>query len=228
MPAEKKVKVLFLAANPHSHLNINTEIRDIQAKIRTSEFRDAVELIPCLAVRPGDLIGDLARFKPHIVHFSGHGNQVNEIYLEDDSGKARPVSEKALRELFRVMKDNIRLVVLNACFSGSQAKVIARTIETTIGMSTAVGDKAAICFDTAFYRAVGFGRSVQRAFDEARLELMLQGIPEEDTPQLFNRDDAVADRLFLLHDSSEPKTATQPSQKSSQEIAALFFGVTFP
>ncbi len=172
METENRIKVLFLSAVPRDedYLDIHREIRDIQEKIRAAEYRDAVELIPCPAVRPGDLIEHFSRVKPHVVHFSGHGARTGEIFLEGEDGAARAVPREGLIELFRVMKDNIRLVILNACFTGSQAREAARTVEATVGMDTDIGDEAAIAFAVAFYRAIGFDRSIQRAFDEARVE----------------------------------------------------------
>lgn len=214
MSVENKVKVLFLSAVPRDeeYLDVHREIREIQKKIRTSDYRDAVELIPCPAVQPGDLIDHFSQVMPHVVHFSGHGGRNGEICLEDDDGNARAVSKEAMIELFRVMKDNIRLVILNACFTGSQARLVSRSIEATVGMDRAIGDEAAISFAAAFYRAIGFGKSIQRAFDEARLDLMLLGIPEEDRPVLYPRKDVDADRIFLVHplgvemlDSPPPK-----------------------
>ena len=217
MNRDDKVKVLFFSANPRNkdHLDIRREIKEIKEKLQAGEYQDVLELIPCLAVRPGDLIQHLSDHKPHIVHFSGHGNKTNEIYLEDDDGNARPVPEAALEELFSVMKDNIQLVFLNACFAGTQAKVIARTVDAAIGMSVDIGDDAAIVFAAAFYRALGFAKSVQRAFDEARLELMLKGIPEENVPRLFTREGVEADGLFPVGSFAAEASKTNPAQASA-------------
>ncbi len=113
---------------------------------------------------------------------------------------------------FREIKEQIRLVILNACFTGTQAKVIARTIDSAIGMSFDIGDDAAMDFAAAFYRALGFGKSVQRAFDEARLELMLKGIEEEDAPRLFTREGIDADRLFPVGSLAAELGKTDPAQ----------------
>ena len=96
----------------------------------------------------------LLRHQPHIVHFSGHGSSLGEIFLEDDAGLSQPVSPRALSTTFGLLKDNIRCVVLNACFSRIQAEAIAQHIECVVGMSQAIGDRAAISFAAAFYQAV--------------------------------------------------------------------------
>jgi len=189
-----QVRILFLAANPKdsSQLRLDEEIREIHAKIRAAEFRDSFELVSRWAVRPLDLLQAFNEVQPHIVHFSGHGSRKAELVLENDEGNAKPVSEAALVILFKNVKDNVRLLLLNACHSEAQARAISQQIECTVGMSVAIGDEAAIVFASTFYGALAFGRSVGQAFDQGRTALMLQGIPEENTPVLLTRPGADA------------------------------------
>ena len=56
----------------------------------------------------------------------------------------------ALGSLFKLFKDRVECVVLNACYSEVQAKAIAKQIPYVIGMNKAIGDKAAIVFSDAF------------------------------------------------------------------------------
>jgi hypothetical protein len=184
-----KVKILFLAANPKdsSKLRLDEEIREIQDRIRAAEFRDSFDLVSRWAVRPLDLLQAFNEIQPHIVHFSGHGSRNKELVFEDDAGNSKPVSEAGLASLFKNLKDNIRLVILNACHSEDQAKAISQQIECTIGMNTAIEDEAAIVFSSTLYGALAFGRSVGQAFEQGRTALMLQGIPEENAPVLLTR-----------------------------------------
>jgi hypothetical protein len=189
-----KVRILFLAANPRdsSQLRLDEEIREIHAKIRAAEFRDSFDLVSRWAVRPLDLLQAFNEVQPHIVHFSGHGSRNAELVLEDDDGNAKPVSAAALVSLFKNVKDNIQLVLLNACHSEAQARAISQQIECTVGMSVAIGNEAAIVFASTFYGALAFGRSVGQAFEQGRTAMMLQGIPEENTPVLLSRPGADA------------------------------------
>ena len=57
----------------------------------------------------------------------------------------------------------------------------------------------AIIFAAAFYRALGFGKSVQNAFVQARAALQLEGIPEEGTPQLFTKLGIDPDKVILVN-----------------------------
>jgi len=170
----------------------------MRERLRLSERRDDFLLEQEWAVRVSDLQGHLLRHQPHIVHFSGHGSEDGAIILEDQNGRSRPVSPEALKRLFTTLKDNIRCVVLNACFSQIQAKAIAESIECVVGMSTAVLDDAAISFTASFYQALGYGRSINEAFELGCGEIQLHDLGQEDTPQLITNPGADAKTIYLI------------------------------
>ena len=144
-----------------------------------------------------DLQENLLRYKPTIVHFSGHGESTGELLVMDTNGKPKVVSVEAFKLLFSTLTDNIRVILLNACYSKEQAAAISDVIDFVIGMNLPISDDAAIVFSAAFYRAIGYGRTIQQAFDSARTEIALYGMPEEDTPQLFVKKGAdVSTRLI--------------------------------
>jgi hypothetical protein len=78
------------------------------------------------------------------------------------------VTTRALTALFTTLKDNIRLVFLNACYSREQAQALVTSIDCVIGMKESIDDGAATVFTSSFYRAIGFGRSIQEAFDQGQ------------------------------------------------------------
>lgn len=142
----------------------------------------------------------LLDYEPDIVHFSGHGNLANEIILEDESGNSHRVTPHALSGLFSALKNNIRCVVLNACYSEPQAQAIAQYIDCVVGMSDAIGDSAAINFAKAFYRALGFGRDIQTAFDLGCVQIDLANLSEKDTPKLLCDKCKPEHLIFASHD----------------------------
>jgi hypothetical protein len=222
-----KLKILFLAANPlgTSRLALDEEIRAIVEKIQLSTHRDAVELISAWAVRPDDLLQVLNQHQPHIVHFSGHGSPSGELVLVDAYGTPKAVGARALTALFSTLKDNIRLVVLNACYSRIQAEAITDVIDSVIGMNEAIGDEAALIFAASVYRAIGFGRSLQEAFEQGKTALMLEGIDEEETPELLVRTGVDSTRLVLLSTLSSHKNAVpeHTSDSGATKGLSVFF-----
>jgi hypothetical protein len=93
-PIDGRLKILFLAANPDdkTRLKLDEELRNIQDRIRETEFRDRIELTTRSALRHGDLRLALLEEKPHIVHGSVH----DELILQDDDGSSLPVPRAAL------------------------------------------------------------------------------------------------------------------------------------
>lgn len=194
-----KIKVLFLSANPSGSLSLklDEEIRAITEKIYSAKYRDSVELISVWAIRPDDLLQSLLVHRPHVLHFSGHGTSDGELLLNDNNGYPKLVSTTTINNIFTTLKDNLQLVILNACYSQMQAQRIAEVIDCVIGMSHEIGDLTAITFASSFYRAIGFNRSIQEAFDIGRVAIEAEGIYEEKTPQLFTKEGVDPARLFL-------------------------------
>ncbi|MET7424278.1 CHAT domain-containing protein [Dactylosporangium sp. NPDC005555] len=183
------IRILMLAANPAatSRLALDEEAREINEKLQLSQDRDTFDLITRWAVRPADLLQDLNQFRPQIVHFSGHGTANGEIVLSTGTGGEHRVGTEALAGLFRTMKDDVRIVVLNACYSAAQAQAISRHIDYIVGMTAPIDDRSAVVFAAAFYSALGFRRTVEEACDQATTALMLHGLPDHAVPELIVR-----------------------------------------
>jgi hypothetical protein len=199
------VKALFLAANPAgtTRLAVDEEMRAIEQKVRASEYRDVLVFQSAWAVRRDDLLQLLNQHRPQIVHFSGHGSHAG-LSLSGDDGQERLVTTRALTALFATLKDNIRLVFLNACYSHEQAQALITSIDCVIGMKESIRDDAAAIFASSFYRAIGFGRSIQEACDQGKTALLLEDIPEEDIPELLVKDGVDPARIVLIGHPANP------------------------
>lgn len=199
------IKVLHLAADPFRQeaLNLAQEIRQVQQALRNAGCTDVV-VESEWAVQPQELQQALLRHRPDVVHFSGHGAPNACLVLEGDNGPVE-VSQDALTGLFRALGESVRLVVLNACHSHSQAEALAPVVGSAIGMRTAVTDDAAIAFSASFYQALAYGKSIQVAFEAAKNAIALQGMPDEDVPRLYSVPPGRA-REFLVR----PRVADTP------------------
>jgi CHAT domain len=189
------MKILVVQANPddQTRLRLETEVREIKARLRYTPLRDA-SVVAEGAVRREDLQRLLLENEPNVVHFSGHGSRDGDLILEDNAGRSVPVPTRAFPPLFARLP-SVQCVLLNSCYSARQAEAIAIAVQCVIGMSAAVSDSAAIAFATAFYQALGFGRSISDAFELARLEVLLLGVAEEQTPRLHLREGSNADKI---------------------------------
>jgi hypothetical protein len=188
------VRILFLAANPVKTpaLRLGAEVRTIEERLQEAKLRDRFVVHQAHAVRWTDLSKYLLEHDPHIIHFAGHGTHGSEIVLEDDQGNSQVIPADTLSDLFRILKKNIRCVVLNACWSEVQARAIIEYIDAVIGMSMPISDDAAHRFAAGLYRGIGFGQSLKTAFELGCNELSAISPSEKNTPQL------------LLHDGLDP------------------------
>lgn len=178
--------ILLLTANPIStnSLRLQEEEEKIKIRLRLAGY-GKVPIHSHGATTPIDIQQSMLDFKPQIVHFSGHGAEQDGLVFEDVTGQAKLVSSEALANLFKLFCDRVECVVLNACYSESQAKAIAQHIPYVIGMSQAIGDRAAIEFAIGFYTALGAGETIEFAYKLGCNTIQLVGIPEHLTPVLF-------------------------------------------
>ena len=212
--------ILILAANPRgsSPLQLAQEVRDIQAGLDRARDRDRFVLSQRWAVSDTDVRRALLDCAPQIVHFSGHGVGTGELdsspsrkfelvgaepagtesvetkpdglVFEDATGQPQLVSGAALAQLFQLFADRVECVVLNACYSVTQAQAIAQHIPYVVGMKQAIGDKAAIQFAIGFYDAILAGKSIEFAYRLGCNAVQTAGIPEHLTPQLLRSTDS--------------------------------------
>ena len=114
-------------------------------------------------------------------------------------GQPQVVSKSALVNVLRSCNEgNLRLVVLNACHTRSQAEALTEVVDCVVSMNRTISDRAAIKFAASFYGALAFGRSVQRAFDQGVARLRAEGIAEAGTPELLVRAGIDGSRVILV------------------------------
>jgi CHAT domain len=227
-----KHTILFLAANPlgTDRLALDEEARAIQEELERSH-RDQFELVTRWAVRPLDLLRELRRLKPLIVHFSGHGIQsttrtsrpVGELdrdvvedwgavygeaqrglFFQGPDGRPRLVSTTALEQTFGAIGTSVKLVVLNACYSERQAEALVAHVGCVVGMGGCVSDDAARNFAIGFYGGLCDQESVAESYQQGRAAIALGGLPDQERPQLRVRTGVDASDLVLATSGSLP------------------------
>lgn len=203
--SSKELVIVLFAANPDgtSMLALDQEVREITEKIRASALRSRVRFEPKWAVRPDDLLQTLNEIRPHIVHFSGHGSSNGNLVLHGAGEQPKEVTPDALAFLFRTMKDNVRLVLINACHGDILAKAVTQHVDCAIGVPNPISDETAQIFAASFYRALGFGRTVSNAFEQGLTALSLEGISEGEMPKLFVKEGVDPVKITLLEDTQK-------------------------
>ncbi len=216
-------KILILAANPKgtTPLRLDEEVREIYAGLQRAKQRDQFVLEQKWAVRPRDIQRAMLDINPQIIHFCGHGTGDEGLVFEDETGSAKLVDGETLARLFELFAEQIECIVLNGCYSEVQANAIAQHINYVIGMSKAIGDKAAIEFAVGFYDALGAGLTVEFAHKFGCAAIRLAGIPKNLTPVLKARQRLIKTKiqttsLTVISVKSSVDDSTSDDNKSTQ------------
>ena len=81
----------------------------------------------------------------------------------------------------------IECVLLNACYSTLQGRLLATSIPFTIAMDTPITDGVAIAFSGGFYDALGAGHSIDFAFEEGIFSIKSEVSPCAELPRLIRK-----------------------------------------
>jgi hypothetical protein len=227
---KEKIRVLFLTAggDDASRARAQEEAREIGRRLWASDERDSFDLHTEWAVRATDLQERLLKYKPHVVHVSGLATEAGEILLSDDGEGQRPVSLEAMAGLFRILKDKIRLVVLNVPYADALAQRLMWVVEFTVSMRGTIDTETAVAFSASLYQALGYGRTVSEGFELAKNQLAMGGMGDRVEPLLYVKVGANRSaRLTPQGASAAPDAVRQLSQiavKDAQFITNDRFG----
>jgi hypothetical protein len=211
--------ILFLAANPigTDRLALDREAHAIQVELERSGHRDRFAFVTRWAAEPLDLLRELRRLRPTVVHFSGHGGDgtasathpdaaqrarepAQGLYFQTSEGRAQKVSATALRDTFAAAGSSVKLVVLSACYSEPQAEVLLASVDCVVGMTGAISSDAARSFAIGFYGGLGEQEPVAAAYQQGRAAISLLGLRDAAQPRLKIRAGVDASRLVLAAD----------------------------
>ena len=235
------IRILFLAANPGTtaKLALNEECAAVDRELRLAAHRD-FDFVSRWVVTVDELMRHLNELQPTIVHFSGHGaasapppvgsaptrdmvvpgrgeRERGGIYLHNELGRAQLVTGDALTKMVKAAAASTRLVVLNACYTESQAEVISSAIECVVGMIGAIDDDSARSFAVAFYRALANRRSVANAVEQAVATLAAKSLAGVTQPRCHTRDGIDPGRIFF----SKLPTIDLPWAQRFEAMASL-------
>jgi hypothetical protein len=170
-----------------------------------------------------DLLRELRRLKPTVVHLSGHCGQLavdgtrvatqhtivahalapdpagqrHGVFFQGADGCPQLVPTHALEAVFDAAGASVKVVVLNACYSEAQAEALVTHVDCVVGMGGPIREEAARNFAIGFYGALGECESVATAYKQGRAAISLEGLRGADAPQLKIREGVDAGQLVL-------------------------------
>jgi hypothetical protein len=169
-----KPRILVLVANiadeKGRRVDMDRELRGMFESLGKEMDARRCELRYCPAVRVRDVMNALRDFKPHLLHFIGHGNPQGLCFTREDGSKQRVLGEDLCDILAQSKVDDLKLVVLNACQSDEIARKLTSVVNCAIGTVIDLPNEHAILFARRFYDDLVHGWSVPDAFERARVE----------------------------------------------------------
>ena len=168
MADKQTYRILFLVSDPSEggkELFVK-ELKQVRDQLGLNSNYEIKEL---QSVKPEIFLKSIRDFKPHIIHFSGHGIEAGEISFEDETGKSLTVLPERLSDFFAKFSGQINCVILNTCYKEGQAFAISRHVPVVIGTKKEMGDDAAIRFSTGFYTSLEpdlSPKNIETAFDQ--------------------------------------------------------------
>lgn len=186
-PKPEKLRVLILGAGPAGDLRVGREQKRIRAAVESALHRDLIELDARPAATTSDLLDGISKFRPHVVHFSGHSDEDLIVFEEerDEPHEGVIVTARAFASAVAATDDPPLLVLLNSCNSASQINdLVERVVPFAIGMADEIDDGDAIAYAAQFYAAIANGQSIRSAHLAAQAALELAGLSGADLPTL--------------------------------------------
>lgn len=187
-PLQEPLRLLMLASSGENDLRVAREQKRIKDAVQFASGRESISLDLRPAATGDDLLNGLTQGRPHIVHFSGHGNDAVVVFEQDtdEPNAGAVVAADTFAAALGAVDEPPLLVVLNACSSATQARKLVEGIASfAIGHADSITDGDAIAYAARFYASLADGQSIQASHDIAKAALLLQGTPDADLPQLY-------------------------------------------
>lgn len=205
MPASSPtLTLLFIQATPPDldSLDIASEQRNLVQVLQKARFGGSFRVEWLHAARIQDIADGLRRYRPQIVHFSGHGDSRGHLALNAPDGQETEYLKAAeFAAIVRLYQDEaaarIDLMVLAGCYTAAAGLLTAEHVGCVVAMGDSVNDEGiAQIFTPELYAALADGRSVKNAVESARLALGREHPLDVEAVQIFP-DGADAGRLVL-------------------------------
>lgn len=202
-PKPEVLRVLYMTSSPDllNPLRVDAEVSSVQRAIMSAKHRHLIEVKYLPAASPRDFVDRINFDRPHVVHFSGHGDA--GALLFDNASVTDPAAVAMTFDVlaqFLLATDNPpRLLVMNSCKSLDGAELLLEAVPILIGVADTINDASAAIFATQFYSAIANAQPVGHAFMQAKTAIQHALMcREEDLPRLVHREDIDPDAVRLI------------------------------
>jgi hypothetical protein len=193
-----------MAAAPDDKIYVNVVKEGTEIQQTLDGQRDKFQFVHILGITKDHFLDDLERYRPNILHFSGHGTESSSLVFQDGD----ELSSEQLEKTFQSLPFKISVVFLNACYSKHQARSISKYVDYIIGMKKAVSDEAAIIFSSKFYKSLLKNINYKEAYSDAITYLSYYLESESSIPKLITSHGF--DSISKISKPTTTTTTTEP------------------
>ena len=184
---EKKFRIAFLATNPDGAASLRTdmEARAVQRALKQSSSVGEIDVRHLPAATANDLVMALNEYRPHIVHFAGHGGDGALLFDDENLGLdgGAAIEFSIVRDILAATDHPASMLVFSACDTLEGAEIFLPPAKAVVAMSSAIGDASAIVFSAAFYAGLASKQSLRSALEQGRNAIKLAHLGDFDLPQ---------------------------------------------
>lgn len=196
-----RLKIALLVTNPDSQQTLQTgiEARYIDEGIRLGGRANEVDLKVFLAPTLNTLIDMLNSYRPHVIHFSGHGGGRTLLFDNEKAGNdgGTTLDFDKIARVIGATSTNPKLLVLVACDTVDGADRFLDVVPAIVAMADSIDDVAACEFSARFYRSLASGATLANSLDQAKLMLEDKGYKDANLPTLIARDNKSREQSLL-------------------------------
>jgi len=199
--SQARLKIAVLMTNPDSQAPLQTaiEARDIEqsVKLESKTGEADVKLLPAPTL--DTLLDMLNSYRPHVIHFSGHGGGQTLLFDNEKAGQdgGSVLNFDMVARVVGATASRPKLLVLVACDTVDGADRFLDAVPAVIAMGDSIDDEAACEFSRRFYRSLGGGATIVNSLDQAKLMLENKGYPDAGLPRLLTRDGKAGQSALL-------------------------------
>ena len=167
--------------------------------------RDQIDLDVRPAATTADLLDGITKFRPHVVHFSGHSNEALIVFEDeqDEHHEGVIVTARAFAKAIEATDEPPLLVLLNSCKSSAQIDdLAAQVVPFAIGMADSIEDGDAINYAAQFYATIANGQSINASHLSGQEALELAGLEGAELPTLACAQDVDPATTILVKPTS--------------------------
>lgn len=214
----KKINVLIVFANPSStdRLQLDIEAREIRQSLERGKYRETINIDTLQATTIRDLRRKLLEQPFQIIHISGHGSS-RGLILANDKGGQHIINPLTLAAIFQ-RYPSIECVILNACYSSLQGRLLASSVPFTVAMDGPITDGVATAFSVGFYDALVAGHTMDFAYEEGISSIQSEVSLETKLPKLIRKGEEFSD------ESNEEEEQRNASERTYLKAGKFLVG----